>query len=407
MPIFVYKGYDMSTGAAKNGKLQADSLKAARQILRSKEKVIPAELKEELAVNAKGSGFKLFSKKTVTDVDLAIMTRQFATLQAAQVPLDECLRALTEQVEDVLLRNTLSAVREGVSEGKSLGVSMAEFPNIFNNLYVNMVKAGEVSGKLDLVLERLADFIEYQVEVKGKVSSAMAYPGIMITLSILIIVYLFTSVVPKLQKVFISMKVKLPWYTEIIIDVSEFIQHKWYILVGVIALALLIFRSWYNSDKGRRRFDAFSLKAPIFGAILTRVNISKFTKTLSTLLGSGVPIISALEITKNVISNKVLSDVVEEAKVAVQEGNTLASVLSKNPVFPPLVSHMITTGEKTGELETMLQHVAKAYDAEVERKIDTMISLIEPAMIVVLGIIVVIIILALLVPMFSVMGQMR
>ena len=310
-------------------------------------------------------------------------------------------------MEDVLLRNTLSAVREGVSEGKSLGVAMGEFPNIFNNLYVNMVKAGEVSGKLDLVLERLADFIEYQVEVKGKISSAMAYPGIMITLSILIIVYLFTSVVPKLQKVFISMKVKLPWYTEIIIDISEFVQHKWYILLGGFAIALLLFRSWYNSENGRRRFDAFSLKVPVFGAILTRVNISKFTKTLSTLLGSGVPIISALEITKNVISNKILSEVVEEAKVAVQEGNTLASVLSKNPVFPPLVSHMITTGEKTGELETMLQHVAKAYDAEVERKIDAMISLIEPAMIVVLGIIVVIIVLALLVPMFSVMGQMR
>lgn len=407
MPIFVYKGYDIKTGAQKKGKVEADSMKAARQVLRSKEKVIPAEIKEELAVGSAKSSGRLFAKKTVAMVDVAIMTRQFATLQAAQVPLDECLKALTEQVEDVLLRNTLSAIREGVSEGKSLGVAMAEFPNIFDNLYVNMVKAGEMSGKLDVVLERLADFIEYQVEVQGKIVSAMAYPGIMIGMSVLIITYLFTSVVPKLQKVFVTMKVKLPWYTESIIGVSEFIQHRWYIIIGALALIVFLFKSWHASEGGRRTFDTFSLKVPIFGGITTRVNISKFTKTLSTLLSSGVPIISALDITKNVISNKILSDVVENSKIAVQEGNTLASVLGQSDVFPPLVSHMISTGEKTGELETMLQHVAKAYDAEVERKIEAMISLIEPLMIVFLGGVVVVIVLAMLIPMFSVMGQMR
>ena len=407
MPIFVYKGYDIKTGAPKKGKLEADSIKAARAILRSKEKIIPAEVKEEMTVASKKSSGGLFQKKTVSLIDIAIMTRQFATLQAAQVPLDECLKALTEQVEDMLLRNTLSAIRDRVSEGKSLGIAMADFPNIFDNLYVNMVKAGEMSGQLDVVLERLADFIEYQVEVKGKIVSAMAYPGIMIGMSVMIIIYLFTSVVPKLQKVFVTMKAKLPWYTETIIGISEFIQNKWYIIIGAIALVYLLFKSWHGSKKGRRTFDAFSLKVPVFGAIITRVNISKFTKTLSTLLGSGVPIIEALEITKNVISNSILSDVVEEAKVAVQEGNTLASVLGQSSIFPPLVSHMISTGEKTGELETMLQHVAKAYDAEVERKIDAMISLIEPLMIVFLGGVVVIIVLAMLVPMFSVMGQMR
>lgn len=408
MAIFIYKGYDIKTGAPKKGKLEADSVKAARAILRSREKIIPAEVKEEMAMaSKKSSGGGLFQKKTVSQVDVAIMTRQFATLQSAQVPLDECLKALTDQVEDMLLRNTLSAIRERVSEGKSLGVAMSDFPNIFDNLYVNMVKAGEISGQLDVVLERLADFIEYQVEVKGKIVSAMAYPGIMIGMSVMIIVYLFTSVVPKLQKVFVTMKAKLPWYTEVIIGISEFIQHQWYIIIGGIALIFLIFKSWYGSKKGRRTFDAFSLKVPIFGAITTRVNISKFTKTLSTLLGSGVPIIEALEITKNVITNSILSDVIEEAKTAVQEGNTLASVLGQSSVFPPLVSHMISTGEKTGELETMLKHVAKAYDAEVERKIDAMISLIEPLMIVFLGGVVVVIVLAMLVPMFSVMGQMR
>lgn len=407
MPIFVYKGYDVSTGVAKKGKIEADSIKAARQLLRTKEKVIPAELKEEMVMNNKKSSFTLFTKKSVSLVDLAIMTRQFATLQAAQVPLDECLKALTEQVDDILMRNTLSAVRDGVAEGKSLGLAISDFPNIFDNLYVNMVKAGEMSGQLDVVLERLADFIEYQVEVKGKVMSAMAYPGLMIGMSVMIIVYLFTSIVPKLQKVFVTMKVKLPWYTESIISISEFIQTRWYVLIGALALIYFLFNSWYKSEGGRKSFDALSLKMPVIGGIVTRLNISKFTKTLSTLLASGVPIIAALEITKNVISNRILSDVVENAKIAVQEGGTLASVLGQNPVFPPLVSHMISTGEKTGELENMLKHVANAYDAEVERKIEAMVSLIEPLMIVFLGGVVVVIVMAMLVPMFSVMGQMR
>ena len=407
MPIFVYKGYDVSTGVAKKVKIESDSLKAARQLLMTKEKVIPAELKEEMVMNKKKSSFTLFTKKSVSLVDLAIMTRQFATLQAAQVPLDECLKALTEQVDDMLMRNTLSAVRDGVAEGKSLGVSISDFPNIFDNLYVNMVKAGEMSGQLDVVLERLADFIEYQVEVKGKVMSAMAYPGLMIGMSVMIIVYLFTSIVPKLQKVFVTMKVKLPWYTESIISISEFIQTRWYVLIGALALIYFLFNSWYKSEGGRKSFDALSLKMPVIGGIVTRLNISKFTKTLSTLLASGVPIIAALEITKNVISNRILSDVVEKAKISVQEGGTLASVLGQHPVFPPLVSHMISTGEKTGELENMLKHVAKAYDAEVERKIEAMVSLIEPLMIVFLGGVVVVIVMAMLVPMFSVMGQMR
>lgn len=398
MPIYLYKGYDAKSGAASKGKIEADSVKQARQLLRSR-KIIPESLKEEL--EASSSSFTLFKQKTVSSVDLAIMTRQFATLQSAHVPLDECLKALTEQVENVLLRNTLSSVREGISEGRSLADSLKNFPAIFNKFYINMVRAGEASGKLGLVLERLADFIEYQVAIKNKVSSAMTYPVIMLTISFAVVLFLFTNIIPEITKLFVENKVPIPWMTEAIMVISNAILDYWLIMLGLVLLGVFLFRSWYRSPKGRLQFDRFCLTAPILRDITIRVNVSKFTKTLSTLLSSGVPIITALEITKNIIENKVLSEIIGEAKVAVQEGKTLASVIGKNEFFPPLVSYMIKTGEKTGEIEPMLEHVAEAYDAEVERKIDSMVSLISPIMLVVLGSIVMTVVLAVIVPMLE------
>jgi len=408
LPIYLYKGYDSTSGAPRKGSVEADSPKAARQRLRSKDKIVVSEMKEEVATSKDKEG-KTKIRGRVSLQDLAIMTRQFSTLQSASVPLDESLRALTEQVENPVLRNTLSAVKDAVNEGRSLGDACAQFPNIFDRLYVNMVKAGETSGNLGVVLERLADFQEYQVEVRGKIFSALAYPGIMISASGLIIVYLFVSVVPKLQKVFTSLKVPLPWYTQTLINVSEFLQSvtNLIILVAAVLAAIWAFKSWYATDSGKLTVDSFSLRLPILGGIVLRTNVSKFTKTLSTLLGSGVPIITALEITKNVISNKPISDAVAEAKQQVQEGESLAMTIEKSKRFPPLVVHMIRTGEKTGELEQMLKHVADAYDAEVERKIDSLISMIEPLMIIFMGGIVATVVVAMLVPMLSIMSKVH
>ncbi len=406
MPIYLYKGYDAASGAAKKGSIEADSPKTARQRLRTKDKIIVSEIKEEVSVNKDKSG-KVNIRGSVSLPDLAIMTRQFSTLQAASVPLDESLRALTEQVENAVLRNTLAAVKDAVTEGRSLGDACAQFPNIFDRLYVNMVKAGETSGNLGLVLERLADFQEYQVKVRGQIFSALAYPAIMIFASMVIIAYLFVSVVPKLQKVFTSLKVALPWYTEILINISEFLQARWYVVLIAFGAIYYFFRSWYKTDSGKEKVDTLSLKLPIIGGIVLRTNVSKFTKTLSTLLGSGVPIITALEITKNVISNKPISDAVKEARQKVQEGESLAATIEKSNRFPPLVVHMIRTGEKTGELEQMLKHVSEAYDAEVERKIDSLISMIEPLMIIVMGGIVAMVVVAMLVPMLSIMSKVH
>lgn len=402
MPIYVYKGFEASSGKVVRGKIESENVRVARQKLR-KEKVIVSEIKEEVTLS-KGKGS---TSGKVSIKDLTIMTRQFATLQMAHVPLDECLKALTEQVEHVVLRNTLAAVKDLVSEGKSLADAMAQYPGVFNRLYINMVRAGESSGSLGLVLERLADFQEYQVAIQGKIFSALAYPVLMIMASMGIIAYLFISVVPKLQKVFDSLNVTLPWYTKSLISVSEFLQARWMFLIVAGVAIYFLFKMWYNTPSGKLTVDRFSLKAPIIGAVVLRVNVSKFTKTLATLLSSGVPIIASLEITKNIISNQILAEVLIDAKKAVQEGETLNMAIEKSKQFPALVTHMIRTGEKTGELEQMLQHVSTAYDSEVEQKIGAMISIIEPLMILLMGAIVAVVVVAMMVPMLSVMSQMR
>jgi general secretion pathway protein F len=312
LAIYTYKGYDAATGAARKGKIEADSPKNAKARLRQKDKIIVSEIKEEVSIEKIRAKRSLFSQR-VKMMDIAVMTRQFATLANAHIPLDESLKALTAQVESEVLQGTLSAVREQVSEGKSLGDSVAQFPAVFNRLYVNMVRAGESSGTLGLVLDRLAVYMEKQEQAKGQVMSAMMYPAVMILAQVSLIGYLLISLVPKLQKIFASLKAPLPWYTKLTIGVSEWLQHQWY-LVPVLGGGVYFFlKRWLTSPAGRRQFDKMVLDLPIFGPLIMRMQVSRFTQTLSTLLASGVPIIKALEITKNIITNSVIADVLEAA----------------------------------------------------------------------------------------------
>lgn len=403
MVLYNYKGYDALSGNSKKGTVDADTPRSARAKLR-RDKIIISKLEEASAPSKQKSA--LFARR-VGLLDLAVMTRQFATLQNAQVPLDESLAALTSQVDNLELRNIMSGVRDDISEGKPLATALLAYPKVFNRLYVNMVEAGESSGKMGLVLERLADYLEYQVEIKGKIFSALSYPAIMIAASLAIIAYLFISVVPGLQKVFNSLKVTLPWYTEKLISFSEFLQAHWVMLIIATGVLIFLLRQWSKSTAGGRRVDLWALTLPILGSLIVRINVSKFTKTLSTLLNSGVPIIAALEITKNTIANSVIANTLDEAKTSVQEGDSLGNCIERSQHFPPLVTHMIRTGEKTGDLEGMLSHVAQAYDSEVERKIESLISLIEPLMIIVMACVASVVIIALLVPMLSVMSSVR
>lgn len=406
MPVYRYKGYDASTGAAKKGTVEAESPKAARQRLKQREKVLVSEITEEVALD-KMTKKRSFMGNKVNTQDIAIMTRQFATLQSAHLPLDETLKALTNQVENDVLRNALNNVKEQISEGKSLHEAIANFPSIFDRLYVNMVRAGESSGTLGLVLQRVADSIEYAVKVRGQIQGAMMYPLVMIGAMTIITGFMFVAVVPKMQKIFQSLKVKLPWYTELLIGISEFMQNRWYlIIIGLVALVWAV-RKWYQSPAGRRKFDENILRVPIFGPIVMRISVSQFTRTLSTLLASGVPILGAIEITRNIIGNSLIAEALDGAKQAVQEGQSLGVSIERSQLFPPLVTYMIMTGEKTGQLEEMLQHVSVAYDAEVERKVESLIGLIEPAMVILMTVGGGGIMAALMVPMLSIMNQMR
>ncbi len=406
MAIYSYKGYDVKTGAIRKGKIEADSPKSARSRLKQKEKVIVSELKEESSPDKAKSRVPFFTM-SVKNADISIMTRQFATLANAHVPLDESLRALTAQVENEQLRGTLSRVRELVSEGKSLADAVSQFPNVFNRLYVNMVKAGESAGTLGLVLERLAEYMEKQEKAKGAITSAMTYPAMMMLAQVALVGYLLISLVPKLQKIFSSLKAPLPWYTKVTIALSNGLQTYWFLLPIFIGTAYFLIKRWISSPEGRHQFDEWILKMPVFGDLVMRIQVSRLTQTLSTLLASGVPIIRALEITKNIITNSVIAGVVEDAKTTVQEGKNLGQTFEKSNRFPPLVTHMIMTGERTGQLEEMLGHVAVAYDVEVQRKIDSMISLIEPIMVIMMAGSAGGIIASIIMPMLSIMNQVR
>ena len=406
MPVYRYKGYDSKTGASRKGTVDAESPKAARLKLKTKDKIIVSEISEEVALDKLKKGKPLFGGG-VKSTDIAIMTRQFATLQTAHLPLDETLKALTNQVENEMLRNALANLKEQISEGKSLHESMGNFPSVFDRLYVNMVKAGEASGTLGLVLTRVADFIEYQVKIKGQIVGAMMYPAVMISAMGLITAIMFLSVVPKMQAIFKSMKIVLPWYTKALIGFSEFLQTQWFFIIIAMGGLFYFAKRWYESPEGRRKFDQQALKMPIFGPIVMRINVSRFTKTLSTLLASGVPILGAIDITKNVIANTLISEALENARVAVQEGQSLGQSIEKSHLFPPLVTYMILTGEKTGQLEEMLGHVSIAYDAEVERKVEGLIGMIEPLMVILMTVGGAGILGALMVPMLSSMNQMR
>lgn len=409
MPMYIYKGYQASTGANTKGKVEADSERGARAKLK-RDKIIVASIKEEKSSATKKETESVLGKllgPRVSTKELSVMVRQFSVLQGAHVPLDESLKALVNQVENPELRRTLAKVKDLVSEGVSLGDASNRFPGVFNRLYVNMVRAGESSGNLGAVLTRLADFLEYQVRVGQQIISAVTYPAIMITASLSLVFYLFISVVPNLAKVFSNLKVSLPSYTIALIEISAFLREYWLLVIGGGVVAFIAFKSWVNSESGRKKMDAFVLKIPLFGPILIRIAISRFTKTLSTLLRSGVPIVRSLEITKNVVTNSVIAGVIEQAKNEVQEGKSLAVCIDRSGKFPGLVTHMIATGEKTGQLEEMLGHVSDAYESEVQAKISTMITLIEPLMMIVMFGIAGMVVGAMMLPMLDVMTQVR
>jgi general secretion pathway protein F len=393
MPVFEYTGL---TEAGKNvrGIRDAESSKVLRQVLR-KDGVYLTEARAAEAGAMAGEQKTGLAREVdvgamlgftgVSSQDLAIATRQLATLIAAGIPLVEALTALADQVEQPRLKRITGMVKQKVNEGSSLADALAEHKKVFSELYVNMIRAGESSGALDVVLTRLADFTESQAQLRNKIIGAMLYPAIMVVVGIAIVGILFVVVIPKVTKIFEDMNVSLPWTTRLLIALSSFARDYWYVLLVALPALAYGVRRWVRTPRGRGWWDRIQLRAPVFGELVRMLAISRFAKTLATLLASGVPLLTAMDIVKNIVSNSLLSDTIDKARDAIREGESIAAPLKRSGQFPPLVYHMIAIGEKSGQLEEMLQNVAKSYESQVEMRVAALTSLLEPVMIVAMG----------------------
>ncbi|NOZ88139.1 MAG: type II secretion system inner membrane protein GspF [Deltaproteobacteria bacterium] len=407
MPIFEYKGVN-AKGKNIAGIIDAESPRVARTRLK-REGIFLTNLiegKEGTAGGRKAFDLKK-SFQRVSALDLAIITRQFATLVRAGIPLVDCLTALVDQTDNEKLKRVLSRVKDRVNEGSSMADALKNFPKVFNSLYINMIAAGEQSGTLEIVLQRLADFTEAQVKLRSKVRSAMLYPIILSVIIVIILAVLFTFVIPKITRVFEGAKIVLPLITRILIAMADLFSSYWYMVLLLVIILTVVLRGILKTEAGHAFKDRKVLELPVFGPLIRMVAISRFSRTLATLLKSGVPLLVSMDIVRNVVANQTLADAIDDARDAVREGESIATTLKKSGQFPPIVFHMISTGEKTGQLEEMLSNVADTYDEQVDAKLSALTTALEPLMIVIMGGIVAFIVFSVLLPIMQMMEQVK
>jgi len=385
MGVFAYKGVD-ARGKSVKGVRDADSAKALRTVLR-RDGILATEILEQSEAAAKAARDIDFGKlfRRVTQLDVAVATRQLSVLLRSGVPLVEALSALIEQLDHPELKTAFTDTRNQVNEGTTLADALKAHPKIFPSLYVNMVAAGEASGTLEEVLGRLAEFLDDQTRLQSKVRGALAYPIVMAVVVVLILFLMMSVVVPKVTAIFENFNQTLPWYTRLLIFISDIFANYWWLLAALIAGGIYWFRRWKSTEEGRKKWDLFVLEIPLFGPLLIMVAVARFARTLATLLASGVPVLTAMDITRNVLGNTELMRVVEDARASVREGEGIAKPLRQGERFPPIVTHMIAVGERSGQLEEMLLHVADAYDQQIEVRVGALTSILEPLLIVVMG----------------------
>jgi general secretion pathway protein F len=405
MPMYAYKGFT-AAGKQISGSQDADSPRAVKAALR-RDGVFLTDLHETEA-SAKGRGvttpnsrFSFFGER-VSSQDLAVATRQLATLVGAGIPLVDSLVALIDQIEDPSFKGVWADVKQRVNEGAGFGDALSTHPRIFTGLYVNMVRAGETSGALDVVLVRLADFTESQAELRSKIIGTMVYPILMIGVAVVVVGILMVFVIPKIAKLFEAQKVPLPVPTRVLIGLSIALKTYWFIAFPAVGVVIYGFLRYIKTERGQAWWDAFILDAPIFGPLIRMVAITRFSKTLSTLIGSGVPLLAAFDIVKNVVQNTVLLRVIEMARDGVKEGESIAAPLKRSGEFPPIVTHMIAIGERSGSLEEMLGNIARSYEVQVDSRLRAMTSILEPLLIVVMGVVVAFIVFSVLMPMMEI-----
>ncbi len=385
MAVYEFRGILASTGKAVRDVRDAENPKALRALLR-KDGIL-LTFAEEVHAKSKSKRDIDLAKyfRRISSSDVAVMTRQLATLVRAGIPLVDALAAVVDQIEKEELKRTVTMVREKLNEGTSFAKCLEQHPRAFPVLYVNMVAAGEASGTLEQVLERLADFMEGQSRLRGKVMAAMTYPAIMVVMGSSLVSFLMIGVVPKVTSIFESMDRALPWYTQLLITISAIMVGYWWLLLMLLTGGIYGFRRWKRTPDGRMKWDTFTLRVPIFGKLLQMLAVSRFARTLSTLLAAGVPLLKAMEIVRNVLGNALLEKVVRDATGSIREGESIAEPLKRSGQFPPIVTHMIAVGEKSGALEQMLESVAGAFDMQVETRVQMLTSVLEPLMIVLMG----------------------
>lgn len=406
MPVYEYKGVT-TQGKKVSGVQDGESLKTVKTKLK-KDGIIVLEIAEGSAARAARRGhISLKFSNRVSLADLANSTRQLSTLLSSGLPLMQALSVLVEQEESAPLKSALSTVRDSVREGASLADALKENPKVFSQLYINLVSAGEASGTLEITLERLAEFLDEQVRFRGRILAALAYPAFMTVIGVGMLFFIFSFVMPRVVGMFEDMKQQLPLITVMLLAFVRFVSSYWWAILIAAGGGAYYLNKYIKTPIGRERMDARMLRLPVFGNLIRMIAVSRFTRTLGTLLHSGVPTLTALDIVKSVVGNTVLADAVKRARENVREGEPIAEPLRRSGLFPPVVVQMIAVGEKSGELEKMLLKVSDSFDRTVETRITGLMALMEPVIILVMGVIIGFVVVAIMLPMLEMSSGMK
>lgn len=380
------------------GKISADSQEAVIEELRKRKLTIIS------IANVKDAAAKRvpFQSKKVKGDELVIFARQLATMVEAGIPIIQGLDALFQQVTHPLFKKVLGGVRDDIEHGTSLSAAFAKNPQVFDSLFINMVKVGETGGVLSAVLDRVATYMEKTLRLQRKIKAALIYPSVVISMAIIITIVLLVKVVPTFSEIYASFDQELPAMTQVLVNTSEVLKKYLLWLIGAVIAMVFAIRQWHNTEKGALVLDGIVLRLPVVGDLLRKVAISRFSRTLATLLQSGVPILESLDIVEKTIGNRVLEVVINDVKTNVREGESLTGPLIKSGVFPPMVTRMIAIGEKSGKLETMLLKISEFYDDQVDAAVEGLTSVIEPIIIGVLGVVIGFIVIALFLPIMNI-----
>lgn len=401
MPKFAWEGKNRS-GAVQKGEMEAPSEAVVSNQLR-RQGIMPSNIKQRgkgLDMDLKIPGFE----PKVTTKDLVVFTRMFATMIDAGLPLVQCLDILSKQQENKTFKKMLSEVKESVESGSTFADALRKHPKAFDELYVNLVAAGEVGGILDTILNRLAAYIEKAMKLKKQVKSAMTYPGTIVGIALVVISVILIFVIPAFEKMFADFGGSLPMPTQIVINISNFIQ-KYFLVIGGSAFGFVFaIKKYYSTTKGREVIDALALRAPVFGVLIRKVSVAKFTRTLGTMISSGVPILDGLDIVAKTAGNKTVEKAIYKVKQSISEGKTIAEPLEQSGVFPAMVCQMISVGEQSGSIDAMLNKIADFYDDEVDDAVGNLTAMMEPLLMLFLGVTVGGLVIAMYLPIFKLAG---